>query len=221
MMMILARNIILLIVLLRTDAFTVTTTASVAKRGAGAQQQQQQQFRMSSSSDNNDPNPPPIKFQTTSSATTMSPTTSSSSSSLENDPMSESLVDIETMKQLEKARRAQELRDQEVFMKKSLGKHKCNNCDWTYDVTKGDVMMIGGQIQPNTPFSELPSNWRCPVCRASKDSFIEMVEEIPGFEVNQKYGFGTNAWTAGQKNLAIFGGLGAFFLLFLSGYALS
>jgi hypothetical protein len=82
-------------------------------------------------------------------------------------------------------------------------------------------MMIGGMIKPGTTFESLPSNWRCPVCRASKDSFNEVVEEIPGFEVNQGYGFGTNSWTAGQKNLAIFGGLGLFFLLFLSGYALS
>ena len=153
-----------------------------------------------------DPNPPPF---------------SSSSTSSMMDPMQESLVDVETMKQLEKQRRAQELREQEVFMKKSTGKYLCSNCDWEYDVLKGDAMMIGGQIKPGTEFADLPSNWRCPVCRASKDSFNEQVEEIPGFEVNQGYGFGTNSWTAGQKNLAIFGGLGAFFILFLSGYALS
>jgi rubredoxin len=138
------------------------------------------------------------------------------------DPMDEAMtMSAETLKQLEKQRRAQELREQEVFMKKSTGKHVCGNCDWEYDELKGDAMMIGGQIQPGTKFDDLPSNWRCPVCRASKDSFKEVVEEIPGFEVNQGYGFGTNAWTAGQKNLAIFGGLGLFFLLFLSGYAMS
>ena len=137
------------------------------------------------------------------------------------DPMEEAMMDEETRKQLEKSRRADELRAQEVFMKKSTGKYKCSNCDWEYDEKKGDSMMIGGMIEPGTPFSELPSNWRCPVCRASKDSFDELVEEIPGFEVNQGYGFGTNSWSAGQKNLAIFGGLGLFFLLFLSGYALN
>jgi rubredoxin len=137
------------------------------------------------------------------------------------DPMAESLVDVETMKQLEKQRRAQELREQEVFMKKSTGKHKCSNCDWIYDEQKGDVIMIGGMIQPGTTFEDLPSNWRCPVCRASKDSFADMVIEIPGFAVNQGYGFGTNSWTAGQKNAAIFGGLAVFFVLFLSGYAMS
>ena len=82
-------------------------------------------------------------------------------------------------------------------------------------------MMIGGMVKAGTAFADLPADWRCPVCRASKDAFQEVVEEIPGFEVNQGYGFGSNAWTTGQKNLAIFGGLGFFFLLFLSGYALS
>jgi rubredoxin len=139
----------------------------------------------------------------------------------QDDPMAEAMMDEATRIQLEKQRRADELRAQEVFMKKSTGKHKCTNCDWEYDELKGDSNMIGGMIKPGTAFSELPSNWRCPVCRASKDSFVEVVEEIPGFEVNQGYGFGTNSWTAGQKNLAIFGGIGFFFVLFLSGYALN
>ena len=137
------------------------------------------------------------------------------------DPMADAVMDEETRRAMEKARRADELRAQEVFIKRSTGKHKCTNCDWEYDESKGDKMMIGGMIAPGTKFEDLPSNWRCPVCRASKDRFDEVVEEIPGFEVNQGYGFGTNSWTAGQKNLAIFGGLGFFFVLFLSGYALS
>jgi rubredoxin len=144
-----------------------------------------------------------------------------SSSQTELDPMEEATMDTEAMKQLEKQKRAQLLREQEVFMKRSTGQYQCSNCDWIYDESKGDVMMIGGQIQPGTVFDELPSNYRCPVCRASKDSFQEVTEEIPGFAVNQNYGFGANSWTAGQKNLAIFGGLGLFFLLFIGGYALS
>ena len=122
---------------------------------------------------------------------------------------------------LEKARRADELRAQEVFMKRSTGIHKCSNCDWEYDPTKGDSFLIGGMIKPGTPYEELPSNWRCPTCRASKDSFVEVVEEIPGFEVNQGYGFGTNGMTTGQKNALIWGSLALFFALFLGGYALS
>jgi rubredoxin len=139
------------------------------------------------------------------------------------DPMQDMMqeVDEATRKQMEKAQKAQMLREQEVFMKKSTGVHRCTNCDWKYDETKGDSMMIGGMVKPGTKFENLPADWRCPVCRASKDAFTEVVEEIPGFEVNQGYGFGTNSWTSGQKNLAIFGGLGFFFLLFLSGYAMS
>lgn len=144
-----------------------------------------------------------------------------SSEESEEDPMGMASMDAETRKAMEKQRRADELRAQEVFMKKSTGKFDCTNCGWVYDETKGDSMMIGGQIKPGTAFAELPSNWRCPVCRASKDSFEEEVIEIPGFEVNQGYGFGTNSMTAGQKSGLIFGGLAFFFLLFLSGYALN
>jgi len=150
---------------------------------------------------------------TTESAATESATTM--------DPMELEQMDAESRIAYEKAKRADELRAQEVFMTRSTGTYSCTNCDWVYDETKGDSMMIGGQIQPGTPFSELPSNWRCPVCRASKDSFKEDVLEIPGFEVNQGYGFGGNSLTGEQKTSLIFGGLGLFFLLFLSGYALS
>lgn len=137
------------------------------------------------------------------------------------DDEEESPMDAQMREQLEKARRADELRAQETFMVRSTGKHNCANCDWQFDESKGDVGTIGGLVQPGTPFAELPSNWRCPTCRASKDNFEEVVEEIPGFEVNQGYGFGGNSLTSGQKSGLVFGGLGAFFLLFLSGYAMS
>lgn len=130
-------------------------------------------------------------------------------------------IDPATKLALEKQKRADELRSQEVFMKRSTGIHKCSNCDWEYDVNKGDSYMIGGMIKPGTPFSELPSNWRCPTCRASKDNFKEVTEEIPGFAVNQGYGFGGNSMTAGQKSGIVFGGLFLFFILFLAGYGLS
>ena len=139
------------------------------------------------------------------------------------DPMEDAMDDLDdaTRTMMEKSKRADELRSQEVFMKKSTGKHKCTNCDWEFDETKGDSIMIGGMIKPGTTFKELPSNWRCPVCRASKDSFDEVLVEIPGFEVNQGYGLGTNSWSAGQKNGVIFGGLAIFFILFIGGYGMS
>jgi rubredoxin len=131
------------------------------------------------------------------------------------------MMDAATKLALEKQRKADELRAQEVFMKRSTGLHKCSNCDWEYNPEKGDSFLIGGMIKPGTEFKDLPSNWRCPTCRASKDSFFEVVETIPGFEVNQGYGFGTNSMTSGQKNTLIWGSIAGFFLLFLSGYALS
>lgn len=137
------------------------------------------------------------------------------------DDEAELMVDAATKLQMEKQKRADELRAQEVFMTRSTGIHKCSTCDWEYDEKKGDSFLIGGTIQPGTPFSELPSNWRCPTCRASKDNFQEVTEEIPGFAVNQGYGFGGNGMTSGQKSGLVFGGLGIFFLLFIAGYGLS
>ena len=98
--------------------------------------------------------------------------------------------------------------------------HSCQNCGYNYDEAKGDTDKIGGQNAPGTLFASLPSDYRCPVCRGQKEQFIAVVDEIAGFEVNQGYGFG-NGMTSDQKNLLIFGGLGAFFVLFLSGYALN
>lgn len=133
----------------------------------------------------------------------------------------EAPLDAATLLQIEKQKKADALRAQEVFMKRSTGVFKCSSCDWEYSSEKGDSFLIGGMIQPGTAYDDLPSNWRCPTCRASKDAFNEVVETIPGFEVNQGYGFGTNSMTSGQKNSLIWGSLGGFFLLMISGYALS
>lgn len=133
----------------------------------------------------------------------------------------EEIIDAGTKLQLEKQKKADELRSQEVFMQRSTGIHKCSNCGWEFDEKKGDAFLIGGTIQPGTPFAETPSNWRCPTCRASKDNFSEVTQEIPGFEVNQGYGFGGNSMTSGQKSGIVFGGLAVFALLFFGGYGLS
>ncbi len=77
-------------------------------------------------------------------------------------------------------------------------------------------------VAASTPFEDIQSNWRCPRCRASKDSFEPPVTiTIAGFAENQNYGFGGNSMTEGDKNLAIFGGLGFFFVLLLSGYLMT
>lgn len=52
-------------------------------------------------------------------------------------------------------------------------KYKCTVCGYIYDPEKGDP---DGGIAPGTPFEEIPDDWVCPVCGATKDKF----EKIEG-----------------------------------------
>ena len=49
-----------------------------------------------------------------------------------------------------------------------MAKYECTVCGYTYDPELGDP---DGGIKPGTPFEELPADWVCPVCGASKDQF--------------------------------------------------
>ena len=69
-------------------------------------------------------------------------------------------------------------------------------------------------------FKELPEDWVCPTCGAAQKTFKSMGREVAGFVQNQQYGLGTNSMTGSQKSLLIWGSLGAFFMLFMSGYFL-
>ncbi len=53
----------------------------------------------------------------------------------------------------------------EVFMSP---KYKCTVCGYVYDPELGDP---DGGIKPRTPFEELPDDWVCPMCGASKSQF--------------------------------------------------
>jgi flavin reductase (DIM6/NTAB) family NADH-FMN oxidoreductase RutF/rubredoxin len=52
-------------------------------------------------------------------------------------------------------------------------KYQCTVCGYIYDPELGDP---DGGIKPGTPFEEIPDDWVCPVCGASKDQF-EKIEE--------------------------------------------
>jgi rubredoxin len=52
-----------------------------------------------------------------------------------------------------------------------LKKYKCALCGYVYDPTVGDP---DGGVEPNTPFEDIPDDWVCPVCGASKDQFEEV-----------------------------------------------
>ena len=49
-----------------------------------------------------------------------------------------------------------------------MQKYKCSICGYIYDPARGDP---DGGIAPGTPFEQIPANWVCPVCGASKDNF--------------------------------------------------
>ena len=47
-------------------------------------------------------------------------------------------------------------------------KYKCDVCGYVYDPNQGDAM---SGVPPKTPFENLPEDWSCPVCGASKAEF--------------------------------------------------
>ncbi|HAL73980.1 MAG TPA: rubredoxin [Clostridiales bacterium] len=47
----------------------------------------------------------------------------------------------------------------------------CNLCGYVYDPSVGDP---DSGIAPGTSFIDLPSDWTCPLCGASKEDFSEV-----------------------------------------------
>ncbi len=46
--------------------------------------------------------------------------------------------------------------------------HVCTVCGYEYDPEVGDP---DGGIAPGTPFEQIPEDWVCPTCGATKDEF--------------------------------------------------
>ena len=51
-----------------------------------------------------------------------------------------------------------------------MEKYICLLCGYVYDPEMGDSE---NNIEPNTPFSKLPDDYRCPICNAGKDQFAK------------------------------------------------
>ena len=49
-----------------------------------------------------------------------------------------------------------------------MAKYECTVCGYVYDPEQGDP---DSNIKPGTSFEELPDDWVCHVCGASKDKF--------------------------------------------------
>lgn len=52
--------------------------------------------------------------------------------------------------------------------KSKMDRYQCSVCGYIYDPEKGDPE---GGIKPGTRFEDVPDDWTCPVCGASKDQF--------------------------------------------------
>jgi rubredoxin len=49
-----------------------------------------------------------------------------------------------------------------------MQKYVCNVCGYVYDPKEGDP---GNGVNPGTSFENLPDDWECPICGASKEDF--------------------------------------------------
>lgn len=50
-------------------------------------------------------------------------------------------------------------------------RYECTICSWVYDETEGDP---DGGIAPGTRFEDIPDDWVCPICGASKQDFVRV-----------------------------------------------
>ncbi len=50
----------------------------------------------------------------------------------------------------------------------NTGRYICANCGYIYDPALGDAM---NNIPAGTAFEDLPAEWVCPMCYATKDLF--------------------------------------------------
>lgn len=49
-----------------------------------------------------------------------------------------------------------------------MDRYRCTICGYIYDPEEGDPE---SGIEPGTSFDDLPDDWVCPMCGASKDEF--------------------------------------------------
>jgi rubredoxin len=53
----------------------------------------------------------------------------------------------------------------------AVKRYRCTSCNYVYDPAVGDP---DGGIAPGTAFEDIPDDWTCPECGASKADFEAM-----------------------------------------------
>ncbi len=51
-----------------------------------------------------------------------------------------------------------------------MDKYVCELCGYVYDPAEGDP---DSDIEPGTAFEDIPDDWECPICGATKDDFVK------------------------------------------------
>lgn len=51
-----------------------------------------------------------------------------------------------------------------------MDRYVCEICGWVYDPEQGDP---DNGVAPGTKWEDVPDDWECPVCGASKDDFVK------------------------------------------------
>ena len=59
-------------------------------------------------------------------------------------------------------------------MNTKTARFECRICWTVYDPAEGDAVR---QIEPGTPFAELPEDWCCPNCEAPRVQFLLIDED--------------------------------------------
>ena len=56
----------------------------------------------------------------------------------------------------------------QIRRKKTMDRYVCTICGYVYDPEQGDP---DNGVDPGTKWEDVPDDWECPVCGASKDDF--------------------------------------------------
>lgn len=55
-----------------------------------------------------------------------------------------------------------------------MKKYMCGDCDYVYDPAVGDP---AHGVPAGTAFEDLPDDWECPDCNATKDDFFPLADD--------------------------------------------